>query len=311
MESKRLRQIKLRHLLAFVETVRCGSLKMAAEQVLLTQPAISKTLKDLERIVGTSLLRRDRGGIALTPEGTVFLQFAEQGLAALNHGLADLDAMRSGTAAPIRVGALPSVAADLLPDVVQEFTRLSPASPVMVEDGTITSLVDGLRAGELDLVVGRMAGPEVMLGLSFTQLYSERVVFAVAADHPLANTKTMEGFEAHCILYPPKQAAIRTLVDRFMIANGVSDWPKKLKTVSGAFGRSMTLGPSQAIWIISEGVVARDIAAGRMVALPIDTRTMAGPIGIFARSEEQPLPALRLFRQLLQDAAQQRLAGRV
>ncbi len=101
-----------------------------------------------------------------------------------------------------------------------------------------------------------MGRPETMAGLSFTQLFSEQVVFAVAIDHPLAH----------------------------------------------ATGRTMTLGPAAAIWIISKGVVAQDIEAGRMVTLPIDTSTMAGPVGILARSEEDPTPTIRLFLQSILEA---------
>ena len=310
MESKKLRQIKMRHLSAFVETVRCGSLKAAAEHTFLTQPAISKTLKDLETILGMALMHRDRGGIELTREGAVFQQFAEQSLAALSHGLASLDALSAGTSTPLRIGALPSVAADLLPDVVLRFSELSPATPVMVEDGRIGALVDRLRSGDLDLVVGRMGRPETMAGLSFTQLYSEQVVFAVAIDHPLAHAMAhaigsetnLEALAGYRILYPPKGAAIRPLVDRFLIMHGIGDWPNRLETVSDAFGRTMTLGPAAAIWIISKGVVAQDIKAGRMVTLPIDTRAMAGPVGILARSEEDPTPTIRLFRQAILEA---------
>ncbi|SFE96524.1 LysR family transcriptional regulator, pca operon transcriptional activator [Sulfitobacter brevis] len=289
----------MRHLSAFIETVRCGSLKAASERIFLTQPAISKTLKDLENILGVALMHRDRSGIELTREGAVFQQFAEQALAALGHGLASLDALSAGTAAPLRVGALPSVAADLLPDVIMQFAEFSPATPVMVEDGPIEGLIDRLRAGALDLIVGRMGPPERMVGLSFTPLYAEQVVFAVAADHPLAAADTPEMLASACVLYPPKGAAICSAVDRFLLSQGGADWPKRIETVSGAFGRAMTLGPAQAVWIISQGVVARDIAAGRMVRLPIDTSTMAGHVGIMARSEEDPTPPMRLFRQAL------------
>ena len=291
----------MRHLSAFVETIRCGSMKLAAERIFLTQPAISKTLKELEAILGAPLLLRDRGGVRLTREGIVFRQFAEQSLAALSHGIASLDALTAGTAAPLRIGALPSVAADLLPDVILSFADLSPTSPVTVEDGPIGALVDRLRSGALDIVVGRMGRPEMMNGLSFTQLYSEQVIFAVSAEHPLAKCNDVRALEDLRVLYPPKGAAIRSLVDRFMIARGIGEWPNRLETVSGSFGRTMTLGPAQAVWIISQGVVARDIAAGRRVAMPIDTSEMAGPVGILARSEDEPTPSMRLFRQALLD----------
>ncbi len=299
MESNRLRKIKMRHLSAFVETVRRGSLKAASEQIMLTQPAISKTLRDLEDILGVTLLHRDRGGIRLTREGAVFRQFAEQGLAALNHGLASLDALSAGRATPLRIGTLPSVAADLLPDVILQFGELSPATPVTVEDGGIRTLLERLRSGALDLVLGRMGQPEMMTGLSFTQLYAEHVVFAAASDHPLAQETRLAALTDSLILYPPKESAIRPLVDRFLISQGITDWQHRLETVSSSFGRSMTLGPAQAIWIISQGVIAREVASGQMVTLPIDTQAMAGPVGIMARSEEDPTPAIRLFRQAL------------
>lgn len=302
MEINRLRQIKMRHLSAFVETIRCGSLKAASEAIFLTQPAISKTLKDLEDILGVTLMQRDRGGVTLTREGAVFRQFAEQGLAALSHGLASLDALSAGTTEPLRLGALPSVAADLLPDVIVRFGQLSPATPISVEDGGIGTLIDRLRSGDLDLVVGRMGRPEAMTGLSFTQLYAEQVVIVVTVGHPLEKATNLDALKDCKVLYPPKGAAIRPLVDRYLIAQGVGDLPNRIETVSGAFGRAMTLGPAKAVWFISKGVVARDIQAGRMIALPIDTSTMAGPVGIMARSEEDPKPTVRLFRQALLEA---------
>lgn len=299
METNRTRQIKLRHLSAFVEIVKHGSLKAAANHIHLSQSAISKTLQDLEKILGTELLRRDRGGIELTREGRVFRQFAEQGLAALSHGIESIDAISTRHGTPLRIGCLPSVAASVLPDVILNFATLSPATPLVVEDGRIENMLDRLRSNELDLVLGRMARPETMKGLSFTQLYSEQVVFVAAPDHPLVDATDVRALQSGFTLYPPVGAAIRSSVDQFMITQGANDWPNRLETVSCPFGRAMTLGPARPVWIISQGVVAQDIDVGRLVRLPIDTNSMAGPIGIMARSEEDPMPATRLFRRSL------------
>lgn len=299
MEHNAARRIKIRHLSAFVETVRLGSLKAAADKIGLTQPAISKTLKDLEDILGQRLLERDRGGVEMTREGAVFQQFAEQSLAALTHGLTSLEALEAGQGAALAIGALPSVAAHLLPDVVMRFADLAPGTPVQVDEGPIGALVDRLRAGGLDLVIGRLGRPGMMEGLSFTQLYSEQVVFAVAAGHPLAGADTLDKIAAGLVLYPSKRSAIRPLADRFLIAGGFGEFPNRIETVSSTFGRAMVLGPARAIWAISQGVVARDIAAGRMVTLPLDTALMAGPVGIMTRAEEDPTPPMRLFRQAL------------
>ena len=80
------RRIKFRHLDAFSASARAGSLKAAAESLGLTQPAISRTLKELEEITGATLLERGRAGVQLTPEGEIFLQFAEASSGALRQG---------------------------------------------------------------------------------------------------------------------------------------------------------------------------------------------------------------------------------
>lgn len=301
LESNAARRIKFRHLTAFVAIARAGRFKEAAERLSLTQPAISKTVKDLEDILGLRLFERDRRGARLTSAGEVFSGFAEQSIAALGHGLASLDAMEGGAATPLRIGVLPSVAANLLPDAILRFSDLSPSTQTMVEDGPIENLIARLRVGELDLVVGRLGRSDLMTGLTFTQLYSEHIVFAVAGDHPETGAADLSVLDRNLVLYPPKGAAIRPMVDRFMISEGVSKPAKVIETVSGAFGRSMTLGPARAIWIISESVVAGDVASGRMQTLPIDTSITAGPIGIVSRTDEDPTPPMRLFRQALRD----------
>jgi LysR family pca operon transcriptional activator len=120
-------RIKLRHLRTFVEIARHGALKPAAETLNMTQPAVSKVLKDLEDIVGFHLVNRSRRGASLTEAGEVFLQFAEQSLISLQQGLTSLKAIESGTVGQLRIGALPSVAARLLPIAAMRFRELSPA----------------------------------------------------------------------------------------------------------------------------------------------------------------------------------------
>jgi LysR family pca operon transcriptional activator len=288
------KRIKLRHLKAFCEIARLGSFKKAASALHVTQPAISRTLAELEQMVEATLLIRDRGGVALTPEGAVFLQFAQMGLDAIQQGVNRLSRLRSGDAGRVRVGALPSVAARLLPDAVQAFAHLSPGTAVMVEEGPHEFLVNRLKAGELDLVAGRLGTPETMAGLSFTQLYLEHVVFAARPGHPLAGTADMSAIGDYPIIYPAQNAAIRPLVDRLMIAGGVSDPPRTIESVSGSFGRSLVLS-SDAVWIISAGVVAQDLEAGRLISLDIDTQMTSGPVGIMMRADEQSPVLVQLF----------------
>ena len=82
-------RLRLRHLEVFVETARLGSVSRAAEWLNLTQPAVSRTLRELEATCGAPLVERFGRGVRLTAGGEVFLR----------HAIAGLDAMRGGVAA--------------------------------------------------------------------------------------------------------------------------------------------------------------------------------------------------------------------
>ncbi|MCW9042886.1 MAG: pca operon transcription factor PcaQ [Pseudopelagicola sp.] len=294
------RRIKFRHIQCFIEICREGSLKLAAERLYLTQPAISKTLKELEEILGAELLERSRAGVTRTPQGDVFLHFAEQSLAALQQGLAGVEQVGTAGKARIAVGALPSVAARLMPEVAAEMTKIAPEVELHVQDGPHGFLVDRLRLGGLDLVIGRLGRPETMQGLSFTQLYEEKVEFIVRAGHPLLEDPDLSRIGDWQVICPPQGSAIRPLVERFLIAHGVGNLPNRIETVSGAFGRVYTRR-SDAIWIISAGVVANEIADGFLVPLPFETGITRGPVGLMRRPDEAISPQEELLRIALKN----------
>jgi len=292
------RRIKFRHIQCFVEIAQERSLKLAADKLNLTQPAISKTLRELEEIIGASLMTRNRAGIVLTKQGKVFLHFAQISLASLQQGLDGVE--KEGDArATLKVGALPSVAASFMPPVVREFAELAPNVMLQIMDGPHGYLIERLKLGDLDLVIGRLGRPVSMEGVSFTQLYSERVDLIVRAGHPLLEKPDVKRIVDWPVIYPPEGSAIRPLVERYMIANGVGEIPNKIETVSGAFGRVYTRR-TDAVWIISSGVVQNETADGHLVRLPFDTDMTKGPVGLMTRPDSQPGPEEQVFRLAVQ-----------
>lgn len=299
------RRIKFRHLDAFSAIARARSFKVAAEQLNLTQPAISKTLKELEDILGVVVLERSRSGVALTPQGEVFLQFAEQSTAALRHGLRSIQG-DGGAAGQLRLGALPSVVSSVLPAAVLEFTLNHPDILVEIHEGPHLDLTTRLRSGGLDLVVGRLGKPDTMVGLTFQQLYSEKVVIVVSPQSRTEGIRELADLASFRVLYPPKDSAIRPLVARSLIAQGVPLFANRIETASPAFARAVILADPDTVWIISKGVVADDIAQGRLKALEIDLSSTLGAVGIMSRAEEVPSVAVRTFSKLLNSRCKDR-----
>ncbi|MEL6680685.1 MAG: LysR substrate-binding domain-containing protein, partial [Pseudomonadota bacterium] len=163
-------------------------------------------------------------------------------------------------------------------------------------DGPHAYLIERLRLGTLDLVVGRLGEPDTMQGISFTQLYTEEVAFVVRAGHPLLGAPDLRALPDWPVLYPPPGAAIRPLVERLLIATGVGPLPNRIETVSGGFGRAYTRG-SDAVWIISGGVVAREVADGTLMRLPFETALTAGPVGLMTRPDLPASPLHRMFER--------------
>jgi LysR family pca operon transcriptional activator len=177
-------RIKLRHLRVFVEVARRGSVIGAARGLHVSQPAVTKTIRDLEETLGVRLFRRDGRRIRITAQGEVFLHHAGTALSAVRQGV---DALSRGSEGGprIRVGALPTVSARIMPGAMQRFLRDDTGSRVRIVTGENAVLLEQLRLGELDIVLGRLAEPERMVGFFFEHLYSERVVFVVRPGHPL------------------------------------------------------------------------------------------------------------------------------
>lgn len=297
-------RVKYRHIQCFLEVARRRSLVKAADALAITQPAVSKTLKELEEILGVRLFERSRKGVELTQFGDVLLHYAGASLAALKQGLDSVAQARMSGDSFLNVGVLPSVAARIFPEAVQRFEAEAIGTVLTMEAGPNRFLLGRLRVGELDLVVGRLADPEQMQGLSFTHLYSESVSLVVRRGHPLLDEPSADlaRIADFTVLYPTREAIIRPYVERLMIANGVSHLPKRVETISDTFGRIYTLD-SDAVWIISSGVVARDIANGDLVELPVKTAETLGPVGLTTRADTPPTPALILMQACLRFAA--------
>lgn len=288
------RRIKFRHLEAFSTIARELSLKRAAERLNLTQPAISRTLKELEEVLGVSLMDRSRAGVRLTVEGEVFLQFAEQSTAALRQGLRSV---RADKTAPgrLRVGALPSVASGLVVRASQEFLSRHPDTVLEVVEGPHEALTGQLRSGALDMVIGRLGRPEAMDGLSFRQLHAEEVVVVCRADSKAAQVRNFEELQKFRVLYPPQSSAIRPLIARMLISMSVPLFQDRIETASPSFGRAMILSDPDLVWFISRGVIDDDLKTGRMVALDLEMTATVGAVGIMSRSEEVSSALARAF----------------
>ncbi|OQP86698.1 pca operon transcription factor PcaQ [Rhizobium rhizosphaerae] len=297
-------RIKFRHLQTFVEVARQKSVMGAARALNVSQPAVTKTIRELEEALGVTLFEREGRGIRISRYGDVFLRHAGATMTALRQAVDSVSQAAAQAGVPVRIGALPTVSVRIMPQAMASFLKEKTGSRVKIVTGENAVLLEQLRLGELDLVVGRLAAPEKMAGFSFEHLYSERVRFVVRAGHPLLKDAGAIFARLHDypVLMPTRQSVIGPVVEQFLIAQGVPAIATPIETVSDAFGRAY-LRISDAVWIISEGVVAADVADGTLAILPVDTGDTSGPVGLTMRADTQASLPLALLMQAIRETA--------
>ncbi|MEI4485805.1 pca operon transcription factor PcaQ [Frigidibacter sp. MR17.14] len=294
-------RLRLRHLQCFLETARLGSVSAAAEALHVSQPAVSKTLHELEGILGVTLYEKQGRRLALTPPGQIFQQHCGAAMTALGRAQ-DLAREAPRARSRLVVGTLPTAATGLVPRAALAFRKTRPDCLLRVSTGPNWLLISQLREGALDMIVGRM--PNALEGLSFRQLYSEQIVAVVRAGHPLlAAPDPMAELGAQMLVLPPPGALIATTVRAFLHGRGIALPQPAFETVSLAFGRQV-VRDSDAVWIISRGVVAEELAAGTLAALPMPEPLLGPPVGVSLRDQTGLNAEQAGFLQALTEAAQ-------
>lgn len=276
----------------------------AADSLHISQPAVTKTIRELEELLKVELFERDGRGIRITKSGEVFLRHATASLTALRQGIDSVSHEQLDNVPPVRIGALPTVSTRIMPKAMELFLAEGTRSRIKIVTGENAVLLEQLRTGELDLVVGRLAAPEKMAGFSFEHLYSEQVLFIVRTGHPLLEQvePIFSSLGDYPVLMPTRGSIIRPFVEQFLIANGAGPITTQIETVSDSFGRAFVRS-SDAVWIISSGVVAGDITDGILATLPIDTSETKGPVGLTLRADATPSMPMSILMQNIRKAA--------
>ncbi|WP_141397529.1 pca operon transcription factor PcaQ [Polaromonas sp. AER18D-145] len=303
-----INRLKIRHLHTLVAVAEQGTLMRAAEVLSVTQPAVSKTLADLEQIVGQRLFERTPKGLKLTSAGRVLLRYAGSGLRAIREGLDSISDERTVDAPALLIGALPNVAATILPPALLRFAADLPHARVTVRTGSNAQLIAALHQGALDLVIGRLAEPSAMQALTFEHLYTEPLVLAVRPAHALARRRriTADTLSRYRLVLPDAGTQIREAADRFFLASGMGLAKETIETIDVSFGRSYVL-QSDAVWCVPLGVVEDDLSEGALVRLALDTRMTEGPVGLTQRVDRSPSEAMSRLVQEIRQRALERL----
>ncbi|KAA5972179.1 MULTISPECIES: LysR substrate-binding domain-containing protein [Pantoea] len=277
-------RIRLRHLHTFVAVAQQGTLGRAAETLSLSQPALSKTLNELEELTGARLFERGRLGAQLTTMGEQFLTHAVRVLDALNHAGQSFNEQSGDAPAIIRLGALTTAAMGMLPRILDRFHQLQPNTTIQVATLHNNVLLAGLRGGEFDIGIGRMADSDMMTGLTYELLFLESLKLVVRPEHPLlSDNVTLSRAMQWPVVISPEGTAPRRIAQQMLDEQGCTLPPHCIETSSTSLARQLALRYDY-IWFVPSGAIKEDLSHNAVCALPIHSSGPGEPVGIITRT---------------------------
>ncbi len=294
-----LRRMSLRHARVLLALNDTGNISAAADQLHVTQPAVSKTLAELEQGLGQTLFLRRGRNMQLTPLGRRLLALARKLDGDVQRAAADVATMVRGASGEVRIGATNAALARLLPIVITAMKAENPGVTVSVRTHALRSLFTELQAGTLDLVVARAMPQDEPLGLVRAPLLPQPEVLTMSAQHPLARQPRLswETLSRQRWLWQLPGTRTRTLMDRLWQEMGLAP-PADLIESGDAM---LALGLMREMPLVA--VMPHDMAmaaakSGIVVILPHAVDLGLGPMSVWHQPGMQ-IEAVERFRQLL------------
>ena len=299
-------RVKFRHLQCFLAVAQLGGVQKAAESLSITQPAVSKTIAELESILGVKLFERGRHGAQPTREAQLFIPHANACVLALRQGVGLLAREGGAAAATLEIGMLPTVAASLAPALMKALAARWPRIVVRIATAANAELLERLKAGAIECAIGRLSEPERMIGLAFEQLYNEPLVAVVRAGHPLlASTAPAAELARYPVVLPPFGTLIRQSAEQLLGACGAPPLDSFIEVLSVSVARALTL-ENDAVWFVPLYAAEYDLSAGALARLPLPSAGTDEPVGLVLRTDAQPTPVARTLIDAVREIARAR-----
>lgn len=290
--------IAFRHLKSFAVVARYGGITRAAEELHVSQPALTQTIRNLENIIGTNLFDRTAKGVTLTHAGEEFLVVATRLIADIDDALEDMRGFAEIRRGRVAIASLPSLTCGLVPKVVARFQREHPNLNVIIFDGLNSSVEEMVLRGQCDF--GLTCPIEKQGELLKEPVANDELELICHRDHPLARAEevTWRMICDHKFIGLSRLSSTRAFVDRAFASVG------RVVDPSYEVGQIPTVGA-----IVAEGLGVTVIPrlTRNMLHLPtLVFRQITGPtvgrqICLIRQPEKSLSPAAEVLWGMIRD----------
>ncbi|MFM1725397.1 MULTISPECIES: LysR substrate-binding domain-containing protein [Rhodococcus] len=300
-------RLKLRHLLLVDALTSQGSVVAAAAALHVTQPVATRSLHDIESILGVSLYDRGPRGITPTIFGEAFTAHARAVIAQLTQAGRHVVELADADRGTVVVGTHLAGSNVLLPGAIARLKNERPLLTVVVREGTPEMLLTELQSGRIDLIVGRLTSPTDDMAVRRT-LYAESVELVTRRGHPLADRSGIQlsDLTQYPWILPGVETALRRELEEFFARNSLALPENRVEATSFLTVRQLLLETDMVAVLPS--LIPRDDV--RLTTLPITLDPIGHSVGITLSAGRTLSPSASALVDFLAEFAAEIAPGR-
>jgi len=297
-------RLKTRQLLLLIALDDYRNIHRAAEELHMTQPAASKQVKDLEEMLDVRLFERLPRGMEPTIYGETMIRHARMALTSLALAHDDIVALKAGLAGQVEVGVIMTPAMALLPRAIARIKEQAPLLRIGVQLESSNVLLDKLKHGPLDFMIGRILEKEDSTGLIYEELTEEPACAVVRPDHPLLDSKnlTLEELVGRPWILPPPGSILRHRFDMMFLRAGLQP-PVNVVDTTALLLVTALLQQTDALHVMPQEVAQYYASLNVMRILPIDLPCKMDAFGIIRQQDHLLSPGAELLLGAVRAAA--------
>jgi DNA-binding transcriptional LysR family regulator len=301
------RQLKLRDLHILLTVVQHGSMAKAAAELAISQPAVSKSIADMEHTFGLRLLDRGRSGIEPTAYGRALVARGQAIFDELKHGVDELAFLADPTVGNLRIGSTESIAAGFLPAVIARFTREQPRVRLDVAQAVMNAQhYRELRERRIDLLLGRIPTPFEEDDLAAETAYDDQVVVVASRQSKWARLRklTLADLAGERWILPPADTMAGLLAAEWFRANEV-EMPRAPVATLSIHLCCQLAASAQFVTTLPISVLRFDNCDRSLKALPVKLPAQPRPVAVVTLRNRTLSPVATLFIECIRRTASQ------
>jgi LysR family transcriptional regulator, regulator of abg operon len=280
----------------FIAVADAGSIRGAARQLGVSQPALTRALQQLEEELGAQLVRRGVRGASLTNAGAAFLARARVAEAELRMGADEAKRSNDGGGL-VTIGVSPSAASVLLPELVTTLQKRRPNTRIRLIESNPSALPSLVREAALDMAVAH-ARSGLDPGLHFRYLYDIQLRVVVRPGHPLARTRSLAELEHASWLSMAAPDSSNDNIKQSFLAAGL---PTPVLAVHcGSHSVALDLiAATDMIALLPPALLRSHMTAGRLIELRLAEPMVPLQVGLYTRAGSPASPAAKMAAQII------------